>query len=199
MAWKSACSVMTHRKFCAALLVMILALGLTPDLQAGTLAGVTLPDTVTVGNTSLLLNGMGLRTKFVVKVYAAGLYLPQKSSDAAAIIKADEPKRIVMQFLHSASKGQMADAFSESFANNSPDAAKTMKADIDRFIAALEPVKPGDQMVFTYVPGKGTTFALNGSDKLTIANQAFAPVLFSVWLGPKPPNADLKKGLLGQP
>jgi hypothetical protein len=53
-------------------------------------------------------------------------------------------------------------------------------------------------MVFTYVPGTGTTFAINGTQKLTIAGPAFGPVLFSVWLGPKPPNADLKKGMLGQ-
>jgi hypothetical protein len=73
-----------------------------------------------------------------------------------------------------------------------------MKADIDRFLDALEPVKEGDQMVFTYLPGTGTTFAVNGKEKLTIAAPAFAPVLFSVWLGPKPPTADLKKGMLGQ-
>src|ERR1035438_7544174 len=86
----------------------------------------------------------------------------------------------------------------DSFKDNSPDALKTMKADIDRLLAALEPVKPGDEMVFTYVPGTGTIFALNGKEKLTIAGPAFGPVLFSVWLGPKPPNADLKKGMLGQ-
>ena len=73
-----------------------------------------------------------------------------------------------------------------------------MKADIDRLLDALEPVKPGDEMVFTYVPGTGTTFAINGAEKLTITGPAFGPVLFSVWLGPKPPNADLKKGMLGQ-
>jgi len=73
-----------------------------------------------------------------------------------------------------------------------------MKADIDRLLGALEPVKEGDQMVFTYVPGTGTTLAINGKDKLTIAAPAFGPVLFSVWLGPKPPNADLKSGMLGQ-
>jgi hypothetical protein len=168
------------------------------DLHAANLAGVTLPDTVQVGGTTLVLNGLGLRKKFVVKVYVAGLYLKQKSSDSDAIIQADEPKRIVMQFLHSASKNQMADAFEESFNNNAPDAKKTMKADIDRLLGALEPLKEGDQMVFTYLPGTGTTLAINGKDKLTIAAPAFAPVLFSVWLGPKPPSADLKKGLLGQ-
>ena len=72
-----------------------------------------------------------------------------------------------------------------------------MKGDIDKFLGAVEPVKDGDQMVFTYVPGTGTTFAINGQDKVTISCAAFAEVLFSVWLGPKPPNADLKKGILG--
>lgn len=52
-------------------------------LDAASVAGVTLPDTATVGSTRLVLNGLGLRTKFVLKVYVAGLYLPQKSSDAA--------------------------------------------------------------------------------------------------------------------
>jgi Chalcone isomerase-like len=198
MARSRASLTIAFRKTCAAFFVAVFTLALTVDLRAGSLAGVTLPDTAQVGSTTLALNGMGLRTKIIVKVYVVGLYLPQKSSDAAGIMKADEPKRIVMQFVHSASKSQMADAFNESFASNSPDAVKTMKADIDRLTAALEPVKPGDQMVFTYLPGKGTTFALNGSDKVTIANPAFGPVLFSVWLGPKPPNADLKKGILGQ-
>jgi Flp pilus assembly secretin CpaC len=168
------------------------------NLRAATLAGVTLPGTAQVGSTKLVLNGLGLRTKYFLKVYIAGLYVVQKSSDPNALIQADAPKRIVMQFVHSASKGQMTDAFNDSFNDNSPDAVKTMKADIDRLLGALEPIKVGDQMVFTYVPGTGTTFALNGKDKLTIAGAAFGPVLFSVWLGPKPPTADLKKGLLGQ-
>ena len=168
------------------------------DLHAASLAGVTLPDTEQVGGAKLVLNGLGLRTKFFVKVYVAGLYVGQKSSDPRALLAVDAPKRIVMQFLHGASKSQMADAFNDSFDDNSPDAMKTMKAEIDRLLGALEPVKVGDQMVFTYVPGTGTTFALNGQAKLIIAGPAFGPVLFAVWLGPKPPTADLKKGMLGQ-
>jgi Chalcone isomerase-like len=168
------------------------------NLRAASLAGVTLPDTVQVGGTTLVLNGLGLRTKFTVKVYVGGLYLQQKSSDPSAIIKADAPRRIVMQFLHSASKQQMTDAFEEGFKDNAPDAEKTQKADIDHFLAALEDVKDGDQMVITYVPGTGTTLDINGTKKLTIAGSAFGQVLFSVWLGPKPPNTDLKKGMLGQ-
>jgi hypothetical protein len=186
------------RKVAISLAVLVFVVASTFELHAATLAGVTLPDTVQVGSTTLVLNGLGLRTKVMVKVYVVGLYLQQKSSDPNAIIKADAPKRIVMQFVHGASKSQMSDAFDESFNDNAPDARKTMKADIDRLLGALEPIKDGDQMVFTYLPGTGTTLAINGKEKVTIAGPAFGPVLFSVWLGPKPPNAGLKKGILGQ-
>ena len=186
------------RKTVVSLAVTVFVLASMFNLHAANLAGVTLPDTAQVGGTTLVLNGLGLRTKFVVKVYVAGLYLDKKSSDADAIIKADAPKQIVMHFLHGASKKQMADAFDESFNDNTPDARKTMKGDIDQLLAALAPVKEGDEMVFTYLPGKGTTLAINGQDKVTIAGPAFGQVLLSVWLGPKPPNADLKKGILGQ-
>ena len=37
-----------------------------------------------------------------------------------------------------------------------------MKAYTDRLLSALESLKKGDQMVFTYVPGTGTTLAING-------------------------------------
>ncbi len=179
-------------------IIAILVLSSIVDLHAATLAGVTLPDAVQAGNTKLVLNGLGVRTKFVVKVYVAGLYLPQKSSDPAAILKPEVPKRIVMHFLHDAGKNQITDAFNDSFNDNAPEIRKTLQAAVARFMAGLEPVKRGDEMVFTYVPGAGTSYALNGSEKLTISDPAFGALLFSVWLGPKPPNASLKKGLLGQ-
>jgi hypothetical protein len=168
------------------------------ELGAASLNGVTLPDTVQVAGKNLVLNGLGLRTKYMVKVYIAGLYLEQKSSDANAIIKADAPKRIVLQFVHAVSKSEMSNAFNESFNDNTPDALKTMKPDIDKLLGAIADVKVGDQMVFTYVPGTGTTYAQGGQDKVTIPGAAFGQVMFSVWLGPKPPTADCKKGMLGQ-
>jgi hypothetical protein len=186
------------RKLALLLTVLVFLAGSTLNLHAGSLAGVTLPDTEQVGGKTLVLNGMGIRTKYMVKVYVAGLYLEQKSSDANAIIKADAPKQIVMKFVHNASKSQMTDAFDEGFRNNAPDAAKTMKAQIDQLLNALDAVKTGDEMVFTYVPGTGLSLAINGQNRVTIADPAFGPVLFSVWMGPKPPNADLKKGMLGQ-
>ncbi|MFZ0807509.1 MAG: chalcone isomerase family protein [Candidatus Sulfotelmatobacter sp.] len=176
----------------------IIVLALASISHAGTLANVTLPDKVQAGGTTLVLNGMGLRTKYMVKVYVAGLYLAQKSSDPAAILKADAPKCIVMHFVRGVSKIQITDGFTESFEGNTPDVAKTLKPEIDRLFGALDAVKDGDEIVFTYLPGAGTSLAITGKDKLTIASPAFAEMIFSVWLGPKPPNAALKKGILGQ-
>jgi hypothetical protein len=186
------------RKSVVSLAVITFVLTSMISLHAGSLAGVTLPDSAQLGGKTLVLNGMGIRSKMMVKVYVAGLYLEQKTSDPNAIIKSDAPKQIVMKFLHGASKSQMTDAFDESFKDNSPDAVKTMKPDIDRLLAALDPVNSGDTMVFTYVPGTGSTLTMNGKEKLTIAGPAFGQVLMSVWFGPKPPTADLKTGMLGK-
>src|SRR5579859_2121295 len=161
---------------------------------AGTLNGVTLPDTVQAGSTTLALNGLGLRTKYAFKVYVAGLYVPQKSSDANAILQPDISKQIVMHFVRNVSKSQLIDGFSESFENNTPDLVKALHPDIDHFFSAIDSVKDGEELVFTYVPATGTSLAAGGKEKLTIAGPKFAQMLFSVWLGPKPPNAALKKG-----
>ena len=109
----------------------------------------------------------------MVKVYVAGLYLTQKSSDPDAIVKADAPKRIVMHFVRDVSKSQLTDGFAESFHNNTPDAENTLKPDIDRLFSALEAAKEGEEITFTYLPEKGTSVALGDKEKLTIAGPAF--------------------------
>ena len=181
-----------------AMLLSLAILALALQCQAGTLGTVSLPDTVQVGTTTLTLNGLGLRTKYAFKVYVVGLYVPQKSTDPAAILKPDVPKRIVMHFVRNVSKSQLTDGFTESFQNNTPEAAKTLKPDIDGLFSTLDSVKDGDELVFTYIPATGTSLAIAGKDTLTISGPNFAEILFSVWLGPKPPNANLKKGILGQ-
>jgi hypothetical protein len=180
------------------LLFTIAIIALPAFSYGGTLNSVTLPDTVQAGSATLALNGLGLRTKYMVKVYVAGLYVASKSPDPAAILNVDAPKRIVMHFVRNVSKSQLTDGFSESFENNTPDLAKALKPDIDRLFSVLDSVKDGDELVFTYLPATGTSVAIAGAEKMTIAGPKFAQMLFSVWLGPRPPNAALKKGILGQ-
>jgi hypothetical protein len=176
----------------------ILCVVLCAPLLAATLANVTLPDSTTVGNQTLVLNGLGLRSKMMFKVYVAGLYLEKKSNDANAIIQGDTTKRIVLHFVRDVSKEQMTEAFSDSLKANAPDKAASLKSQIDQFLGAMEPMKSGEEFSVTYVPATGTTLAMRGKDKVTIPGLPFGQTIFAMWLGPKPPNEDLKNGLLGK-
>jgi hypothetical protein len=168
------------------------------DGAGATLAGVTMPETVTVDGKTLVLNGQGLRSEFLLKVYVAGLYLERRSPDADAILKNKMCERLVLQFLRDVSKDRVVQSFNQSFNDRTRDTTSRSGPDIASLESVLAPVKSGDQMAFTFVPDKGITFSLNGHDKVAIADPAFEPVLLSVWLGPKPPTAAVKRGLLGQ-
>ena len=48
--------------------------------------GVEFQPTARVGGQVLQLNGAGLRTRAFFKVYAAGLYVPQKAHSAAVLL-----------------------------------------------------------------------------------------------------------------
>ena len=166
--------------------------------RAGSLAGVTLPDSAVVGGKTLALNGLGLRTKLFIKIYVGGLYVESKSADAAILLAADAPKKLVMHFLYAPSKGQMTDAFREGFEGNASAYLAQHGAEVQRFLAAVDGVGKGEEMSLTYVPGIGTTLAIRGKDVVTVAGPDFMRAAFAIWLGPKPPTADLKNGLLGK-
>jgi hypothetical protein len=177
---------------------ILLLLGVS-TAGAGELAGVTLPDQVTVSGKTLVLNGMGVRKKMMIKVYVGGLYLEQRSGDPAAIVGSDSTKRVVMHFLTGmATKSKMDEAWREGFQANSPDSSSALADRVSTFIGYFGDMNDGDEIVLTVSPGAGTTVALNGVEKGTIAGDDFGNALLKVWLGDHPPSEDLKAGLLGR-
>ena len=63
------------------------------------IGGVSLSDTLKLGDTSLVLNGGGIREKFWLDLYVGGLYLTQKESNAQAIIDANQPMAIYLEIV----------------------------------------------------------------------------------------------------
>lgn len=183
-------------------LLILASFGVAAAVTAGELAGVTMPERKTVNGQVLQLNGMGLRKKAVFmavfKVYVGALYLTKKSSDPATILSADEPREMVMHFLRDVGKDRLVEAWKEGFAGNAPAAQTKLAKEIDRFLGFWRDVAEGEEVLMTYVPGKGTTVSFAGKEVGTIEGKEFADALLSVWLGPKPPSADLKAGLLGK-
>jgi hypothetical protein len=179
-------------------LALVLVCFFAVPIVAGTLAGVTLPDSMDVEGQQLVLNGLALRKKVVFKVYVAGLYLPTKEQSGEKILAADGPRCTVMHFLRSVSPKQVNEAWYDGLEANTPDHSIQLKQQFDALAALMEGLKDGDKLVFTYKPGIGTEVKVKGKIKGTLGDKVFADALFSCWIGKKPgPGEKFKKGLLG--
>jgi hypothetical protein len=178
---------------------MISRLVLSALMLFSTVAGVKLDDTVSVNGQNLVLNGAGIRKKFFIKVYVGALYLTAKQSDAAAILAADAPRRMVMHFVYSVGKDKIAEAWEEGLRDNTPTASAEVKANFKTLASWMEDIKDGQEVVLIYLPGNGTAVVVNGHAKGTLAGKATADAILATWIGPKPgPGGDFKKAVLGR-
>src|SRR4029079_14315421 len=101
-----------------------------------------------------------------------------------------------MHFIYSkVTADQIREVFTEGFG---PPASGAMKDRVDQIMSYMTDVVAGDEIVFDYVPGTGTTVTVKGQNKGTIAGADFMKALWGIYLGPNPPTAKLKAGLLGQ-
>src|SRR5215467_1605077 len=89
-----------------------LALFVATDSLGADVGGIRLDDKTSVAGQELVLNGAGVRTRLVFKVYVASLYLPRRANDLAAVL-AQSPRRIQLTMLRGLSADQFADALNE--------------------------------------------------------------------------------------
>ena len=174
---------------------------LTLSANALEVKGVKMDETAQVGGSALLLNGAGVRTKLMFKVYVAGLYLTQKQADANAVINDTGNKRVSMHFLRELSAEKLLHGMNEGFEDNNSTAEMTaiepqMKA-FRQMMTSAKAVKEGDVIVLD-LTSASTQVSINGKLLGNIDGAAFNQALLRVWLGAKPVDAALKKAMLGQ-
>jgi hypothetical protein len=166
---------------------------------AAEVGGVKLDDKVSMGAQELVLNGAGVRTRVVFKVYVASLYLPQNATELATVLS-KSPRRIQLNLLRTLSADQLVDALNEGLAeNNTAAELAAVKSQVDQLamiMKSFKEVKEKDVITLDFVDG-ATRIGLNGEAKGSIGGDAFNQALTKVWLGDKPVQADLKKSLLG--
>lgn len=186
------------KRWIPAFLVVLFAMGAVCSAHSATLAGVTFADQATVSGKPVLLNGLGVRsaTMLKVKVYVIALYLESKSGDPQAIIDSKGNKRIAMHFVHDVSAEKLRGGWTEGFEENAKDLAG-VKGEIAKFNASMRDVKSGDRIVLDF-SNDNVDVLINDSRVDSIAGAEFQRALLSIWLGPKPPNEELKEGILGQ-
>jgi Chalcone isomerase-like len=184
-----------------ALILFTLAFFSTPSF-ALEVAGVKLDDTTNVGNTTLKLNGAGIRYRAVAKVYVTGLYLAEKKATAADAIALGGPKRIQIVMLRDVSAERFGQSFMDGLNNNSTKPEKTQIVDqmlkFGEMFANTPELKKGDVITADWIPGVGTLNSLNGQAMAKpFPDIAFFNALLKIWLGEKPASEPLKQQLLG--
>ncbi len=168
---------------------------------------------------SLRCTGVGVRTKFIIKVYGAGLYLEEataaqtlasfKGASAATLqssaefyktlTKAAAPKAIVMKFAREVGKDKIVEAYTTGLESTLGSlGASPVKADAQKFLGMFNEDAAEGSTFAIYGKGSVIHVLINGKDKGTVDNQQLAEAVFAIWLGPKPPNEDLKKNLVSQ-
>jgi Chalcone isomerase-like len=166
---------------------------------AAEVGGVKLDDKISVGGKELLLNGAGIRTKLVFKVYVASLYLPAKAGDLAAVLAAN-PRRVQLNLLRDLSADDLAGALADGIKDTSTaEQAAAVKAQTDQLLSIMKSIgqaKTGEVVTMDFVGGE-TRIAFNGQPKGSIAGEPFNAALMRIWLAEKPVQPDLKKALLG--
>lgn len=185
------------------LVAAALVLG-TAQLQAQTVEveGVKLEPSVQVAGTPLQLNGAGVRTRAIFKVYVAGLYVPQKSKDAAALLAQKGPRRMAITMLRDVDAESFAGALNDGLRNNHSEAElASSKSQIEALNANLKSIgeaKKGDVIHFEFTPDAGTRIVVNGQPRgNAIPGEQFFTAVLRVWIGDKPADGSLKRGLLG--
>lgn len=175
-----------------------LIFSLFQNVSAASLSNVTIPDEITLQNERLQLNGIGLREKYWIDIYVAGLYLPTKMKDGPSVINANVAKRIHIEFVYSdVPKEKMVEVLEENIQNNQ-FSAETISS-IRKCGSWMQDFTTGDTVVFDYIPvTQTTTIYINEISRGSIASEDFMKAIFAMYVGKYPATEALKKGLLGK-
>lgn len=166
-----------------------------------TLAEVDIAEEVVINDTTLKLNGAGIRSKFVFDIYIAQLYLETPRNETAAVLGDQGYKRVAMHFLYKGvGPDKLVDGWNDGFSGNlSKEAKAELQPQIDMFNGMFtEEMKKGDVIVLDYIPGQGTRVVIKDSVKGVVPGKKFNDALLSIWLGEEPVGSSLKKAMLGQ-
>jgi len=154
--------------------------------QAKVIAGVRMPDAISLQGKELLLEHMELKKKLFFEIYVWGLYLEQKPDSTQQAIAFQGPKQLQLHFRRSIKREQLADAFRAFLSNSRALRSPEMKRQSELLVQSLKGVRKGDTLLITYLPDQGLRISGEGSRGAVIPGKAFADALFTAWLTENP-------------
>lgn len=189
------------RRFLATACATAGAIACLPALPAVDLGEVALEESTQVGGQNLKLNGAGIAKRLVFKVYAMGLYLPDRTQHTDAVLATDGPRRMTILPLRDISSDDFSEAVMSDLSPErftSPEVLQQLVALADAIGRQPGGLRRGDVLTLDWLPGIGAVVALNRKPLTApMRNRAVYNALLMVWLGEKPTDPALKAKLLG--
>jgi hypothetical protein len=181
-------------------ILLVVALFKTPA-HAVEIAGARFEEQVRVADSVLALNGAGVRSKYMFKVYAIGLYLPRRANNAIQVISQPGPKRLRIVTLRDVGAEMFIEGLTKGIEkNHGAGEMAAIKPRLDQFGATLrglgELVK-GSTVNLDLLPGGAVRLSANGVPLgKDIQGEDFYQALLRIWLGANPAQDSLKAELL---
>ena len=172
--------------------------------QAVTVADVKYEPTQALGDSTVQLNGAGVRYKAVFKVYTAGLYLEKKASTPQEVASQRGPKRLSITMLREIDSTELGKLFSRGMEDNMDRAAFSRIVPgvlrMSQIFSDDKKLQAGDQFMIDWIPGTGTVITVKGKVQgEPFKEPEFFNALMGIWLGNLPADFKLKDALLGKP
>ena len=200
MPWLNLPSLISFRKLLTAVLTVGAVLAAS-GAQALDVAGLSIPDRAKVGNADLVLNGAGIRTRAIFRIYVGALYLQEKKTVATDALALRGAKRVSMHLLRDLTAEQIGGALNDLgdiMTEAEREAFKGQMADLKATMDAVGAAKEKSVVTLDFAPGTGLRIALDGVQKgKAIEGEDFYRALLKLWLGDKPIDRTLKSGMLG--
>lgn len=149
----------------------------------------------------LTLTGVGLRTRLGAHVYTVASYVQDgtRVKGPADVLAADAVRVLHLVMQRTAQPAEFLGAFRAAVGKSYPDDKFAKEfAQLAEAVGENAAAK-GDHVTLTYLPGEGVRVQLGKKVDATVKNPAFAQALWEVYLGEKPLDEGLKKGLAGTP
>jgi hypothetical protein len=179
------------------------AVGAVPaPASAVEIEGMRFDDAARVGGRELQLNGAVLRAGFLAKGYVAALYLQEKARNAAVVLGTPGAKRLQLRILRETEPPAMVRALRQGMRNNHSEAQMQELAarlvQFERTLGEVGTAHKGDVINLDFSPQTGTVVAINGTPRgRPIPGEDFYQAVLRVFLGERPADAGVKRGLLG--
>lgn len=138
-----------------------------PEVQA------QLPQAKAAGTTRMRFFGLS--------IYDAQLWVAP-GFDAAQY--ASRPLALELRYLRTLNGKSIAERSLQEMRRGGPLDAATEQRWLQAMAEAFPDVKEGDRLTGLHTPGAGTRFFFNGTLRATVADPAFGPQFFGIWLAP---------------